>query len=279
MFITNDVALLTFVPLAIAILQRFGQKRLIFVVALQTVAANLGSMLMPTGNPQNLYLYSYYNFSMANFLKVTAPITLISLVFITIASLLGKNSFVQVDFPERARIKEIKKLYLYLLLFLLCLLTVFGVLNYWVVFFIVCLTLIVVDRTTLKKIDYSLLLTFIFFFIFVGNLERIERVSVVISQAIAGREYLLSILICQVVSNVPAAIMLSGFTENGEALVLGSNIGGLGSLIASLASLISFRLYTRSKGAQGKKYFLCFTGINLILLVLLAIIGFVFFLF
>ena len=174
MLITNDVALLTFVPFALAVLNLEEQKEKIFVVTMQTVAANLGSMLLPVGNPQNLYLYSKYGFSLAGFLKITAPITLVSFALLTGVILLGKNRTLAVHFPQKAKIRDKKRLGAYGGLFLLCLFSVFGFLDYRAVLLIVVGFLAAFDRGVFKRVDYSLLFTFVFFFIFVGNVGRVR---------------------------------------------------------------------------------------------------------
>ncbi len=269
MFLTNDVALLTFVPLSLVVLGMEEEKHRIFVIVMQTVAANLGSMLMPVGNPQNLFLYSRYHFSMGNFLQITAPLAGISLLLVTALLLFRKNHLVTVRFPEKAVIRDHKRLVCYGVLFVLCLLTVFGVVGYWLPLIATLLFLLFFDRKVFRRVDYPLLLTFVFFFIFVGNIARIGTVSEMLSSMLAGRELLVSALASQVISNVPAAMMLAGFTEDGAALVAGTNIGGLGTLVASLASLISFKLYAKSKNADKKEYFKWFSIVNFGLLIVL----------
>ena len=270
MLITNDVALLTFVPLSLSMLSCVDGKRRMFVVIMQTVAANLGSMLTPVGNPQNLYLYSRYGFRLGDFLSVTAPIAGLGLVMILALMSLGKGGAMETQFPEPARITDQKRLACYAVLFVLCLCSVFGALDYRVLLGISVLALVVCDRTLFRRVDYCLLLTFVFFFVFVGNLTALPPVKEFLSGLIGGRELLVSVVLSQGVSNVPAAMMLSGFTENGRALVAGTNIGGLGTLVASLASLISYRLYARS-GESGKKgYLAAFSVINFSMLAVLT---------
>lgn len=272
MFITNDVALLTFVPLTIAVLGITREMTLIFVVVLQTVAANLGSMLTPVGNPQNLYLYSYYDMNTLSFLRTTFPLWLLGLVLIIFATLLLiRGGEIQIAFQQKVAITDRRQLLLYLVLFLLCLLTVAGVVPYYVTLGVVVLALLFVDRTLFGHVDYSLLITFICFFIFVGNLSRMDAVRSLVFGLIEGREMLSAIVLSQAISNVPAAVMLSSFTTQGTMLVVGSNIGGLGTLVASLASLISYKLYARSEHAKTGRYMLVFTAINAAFLVMLCL--------
>ncbi len=270
MLITNDVALLTFVPFAIVLLGMTGrQQDLILVVVLQTVAANLGSMLTPVGNPQNLYLYSRYSLTAADFFRITAPVWGLSLLLTLLLSLLLPKAALQVSLGEEPGVER-RKLWLYLGLFAVCLLAVFRLLPWWIMLLIVAAALLVFDRKMLLKADFMLLLTFVAFFIFAGNLARLEAVDRLLRRLLLGREYLTALLASQVISNVPAALLLSGFTDNARELLLGVDIGGLGTPIASLASLISFKLYSRSPGARAGRYLLVFTLINLLLLALLS---------
>ena len=270
MFITNDVALITFVPFSIMVLNITDQKKhIIYVVAMQTVAANLGSMLTPVGNPQNLYIYSYYNVNILEFFKITAPVTAAGLVLIIIFSLLGNNENISITFAQKENISDVKKLKLYIILFVICILTVFHLVDYRVTFLAVLIIVLMTDRSMLKSVDYGLLGTFVNFFIFVGNMGKIDSVSRMISDLIKNKELILSILCSQVLSNVPTAVLLSSFTQNYKALILGTDIGGLGTLIASLASLISYKLYVKTEDARPIKYLAVLTIVNLLLIIAL----------
>ena len=272
MLITNDVALLTFVPFAVVLLGMTGRRQdLILVVVLQTVAANLGSMLTPVGNPQNLYLYSYYHFSAGDFFRVTAPVWALSLIFVLALCLLLPRRELNVLLGEEPGIDR-KKLWLYLALFAVCLLSVFRLLPWPVMLLAVAAALLALDRKMLLGADFMLLLTFVAFFVFAGNLARLEAVDSLLRRLLGGREYLTALLASQVVSNVPAALLLSGFTDHARELLLGVDIGGLGTPIASLASLISLKLYSRTRDAHTGKYLLVFTLINVLLLVLLSLL-------
>ena len=270
MLITNDVALLTFVPFSVVVLGMAGRTQdLIRVVVLQTVAANLGSILTPVGNPQNLYLYSYYNMSIRDFLAATGPVWGLSLGLILVCCLTLSSARLGA-FPGQAPPIERKALGMYLALFALCLLTVVRVLSWPVMLAAVVAVLLIFDRKILLKADFALLLTFVAFFIFAGNLARIDAVYALLQKLLSGREYLTGLLASQVISNVPAALLLSGFTANAKALLLGVNVGGLGTPIASLASLISMKLYSHSDGARLGKFLLEFTVVNLLLLAVLS---------
>ena len=270
MLITNDVALLTFVPFALVLLGMTGrQGDLILVVALQTAAANLGSMLTPVGNPQNLYLYSRYGFSAAAFFRVTGPVWALSLLLTFLLCLLLPRAALRVELGEEPGMDR-RKLWLYLALFAVCLLSVFRLLPWPVMLLAVAAALLAFDRRMLLNADFMLLLTFVAFFVFAGNLARLEAVNRLLRRLLEGREYLTALLASQVISNVPAALLLSGFTDNARDLLLGVNIGGLGTPIASLASLISLKLYSRSRNAHAGRYLLVFTAINLALLAVLS---------
>lgn len=272
MLITNDVALITFVPFAIMVLTVTAQTDyMIYVIVMQTVASNLGSMLTPIGNPQNLYLYSFYNMQTAEFFKITIPVTIVGLLLVILFSVLGKNENIHVRFNSNETITDNKTLILYLLLFMLCLITVFHFINYKITLLIVFITVFITDKNLFKTIDYGLLATFVCFFIFVGNIGNIEYVNILISSSIERRELLISVLLSQIFSNVPTSVLLSNFTLNYKSLVIGTNIGGLGTLVASLASLISFKLYTQTKDSKPLKYLGVFTFVNIsIMLILLA---------
>ncbi|MGN0711935.1 MAG: SLC13 family permease [Anaerovoracaceae bacterium] len=271
MFVTNDVALLTMVPFTFAVLDFLSEKRIIFIIVMETAAANLGSMLTPVGNPQNLYLFSYFGLNAAEFVRITFPVTLLSLILITAVTLCIKGQKLSIVFDVRAEISSRSRLIVYLTLFLLCLCTVTGILDYRIMFISVIAAIVLTDIKRLKEVDYFLLMTFVFFFVFVGNIAQIEPVREAVSGFIQGRELAASVLLSQLISNVPAAVMLSSFTEDYRSLILGTDIGGLGTLIASLASLISFKLYAQRAAADKKLYMLVFTAVNVLFLAILMI--------
>lgn len=265
MLFTNDVALIAFVPLTAALFENLP-KTMIYVITLQTAAANLGSMLTPFGNPQNLYLYDRYGMTAGEFFSATVPVTMLSAALIFALCMLIKNEPLNTRSRSGAVIRNKRYLALYSALFLLCLLTVFGKINVIVTFASVCIVAAIIDMRIFAAVDYGLLATFAFFFIFVGNIRNIGAVSQFVTNLTDGREMLASAAVSQVISNVPAAVMLSGFTENSRALVLGTNIGGLGTIVASLASLISFRVYLETDEAKPLRYLGVFTLVNVLLL-------------
>lgn len=272
MFITNDVALLTFVPFSITVLSLAGQEKyLVRTVVLQTVAANLGSMLTPVGNPQNIFIQSYYGLGTAAFLSVTGPVWGASLVLLALFCLTVKAEPLEFCMGQAPAV-DTKKLLLGLGLFIICLLTVVQVLHWGVMLGVVLAALLLFDRKTLGEADFFLLLTFVCFFVFSGNLARIEAVNRFLRGIMLGREYLVSLLSSQVISNVPAALLLSGFTDNARALLLGVNVGGLGTPVASLASLIGMKLYSRSASASTARFLLDFTWINIVFLIALSLL-------
>lgn len=268
MAVTNDVSLLTFVPFTVLVLEIAGEKQLMIkVIVLQTIAANLGSMLTPVGNPQNLYLYSLSGMGAGQFMLTMLPYTLLSFLLLCLAVFLSPSSSIRLqrlamDFgplPGRAIAG-------YFVLFLLCLATVAHLLPCQAAFLAVLLYLACFHRKILKRIDYFLLLTFIFFFIFIGNMGEIPVIREGLERMIQGRELGISIAASQVISNVPAAILLAGFTDKYDALLAGVNLGGLGTLIASLASLISYKCYVKQPGSQKLSYLKYFTVMNLVFL-------------
>ena len=274
MLITNDVSLLTFVPFSILVLKKCGQEQaMIPTVILQTVAANLGSMLTPIGNPQNLYLYGLMDCSIPEFMGILLPYTVMTFVLLLLSLLCirGKGQEISCRMEEGTEIKQSRKHrnLIYGLLFLLALLVVARILPYGVLVTAVFLYTIIFDREALKGADYALLVTFVSFFILIGNLGRISLIREALERFVSGREILTGVLASQVISNVPAAVLLSGFTENYRDLLVGVNLGGLGTLIASMASLISFKLYTGCYKENRGRYLRWFTLVNIIYLFLL----------
>lgn len=272
MLVTNDVALITFVPLTIGLLFEYP-KTLIFLIVMETIAANLGSMLTPIGNPQNLFLYSFFNLDIISFFTLMLPIGILSYLLIIITLNYIKNENINIKQKTNPINLNKKKLLEFFVLFLLCILTVLKLIPFLITLFITIAVLLIFDRDIFKNVDYMLLLTFTAIFIFVGNISSIEPVRDFVSEIIVGWELVASALFSQFISNVPAAVMLSSFTENGKALLLGSNIGGLGTIIASLASLISYKIYSRSKNADKGGFFKIFTIINVSFLIILLVAG------
>ncbi|MBN2853241.1 MAG: citrate transporter [Clostridia bacterium] len=269
MFVTNDVSLIMIVPLTITIFQVLNKKTLIYVIVLETAAANLGSMATPFGNPQNLYLYSFYQMSYMSFFRVVLPYVVLSLLIMVMLTLFIKDDAINVVFKGELKEIEKKNVILFSLLFMMCVLTVFGVINYYICLLSVLIIILIFNRSVLKKVDYGLLLTFMCFFIFVGNLNEISFIRTLLTQLINKNVLFSSIITSQVISNVPGAVMLSKFTGNSDLLLIGVNIGGLGTLIASLASLISFKFYIKTANSDIKKYIIVFSLVNFSILILL----------
>lgn len=270
MLITNDVALITFVPFTILVLQMaHAIDRLLWLVVLQTVAANLGSMAMPVGNPQNLFLCSVFNLTVMDFFKTLLPYTLLSLAGLAVAAAWVKNRTVNVVFGDEAHLREGKLLGVMGVLFVLCLLAVFRVLHYGVLTLVVVLAVAFLRPSLFRQVDVGLLLTFVFFFIFAGNMGELEAVRSLLAQLMAENALLTSAMASQVISNVPSAVLLAGFTEDWRGLLLGVDLGGLGTPIASLASLIAMRYYFAVPGAQKSRFLLVFSVVNVLYLVVL----------
>lgn len=278
MLITNDVALITFVPFAIQVLQLSERRESIIpVVVLQTIAANLGSMFTPIGNPQNLYLYSQSGMGIGEFLTLMLPYTLLAAVLLFAAIVIRKKQPLQpLQIDSEISLKKYRKRAIYVSLFAMCLLCVAQILPVWLAVAVTIVVLLFADRDTLKEIDYSLLLTFAGFFIFIGNMGRIPAFCDFLKEIIGGNEILTAVASSQVISNVPAALLLSGFTDQWEALIIGTNIGGLGTLIASMASLISYRFIVASNPSERGKYVVHFTIANILFLALFIMATFIF---
>lgn len=276
MIITNDVSLITFVPFAIMMLKQCGRQELMIpVVVLQTIAANLGSMLTPIGNPQNLYLHGLAGKGIGEFIMWLLPYTIVSALLLVISILLIKNKneiiCIEDTDSEAAHNTSVPRVMAYSVLFILALLVVARVLTWYILAAAVLITVLLLEKNVLAKADYALLLTFIGFFIFTGNMGRVEPVAHFLAGIVNSRELEVGIITSQCISNVPAALLLSGFTDNIKNLSIGVNIGGLGTLIASMASLISYKLYANEVPEKKGKYFAVFTVYNIIFLVVLYV--------
>ena len=270
MAVTNDVALITFVPFALEVLRLADREdRLVPVVVMQTIAANLGSMATPIGNPQNLYLCARYELDASSFLRTMLPLTLASAALLGAFLLLEKSAPLPVRWRGDAPVMDRRRLALYGVLFAGCLCAVGRRLPVGLLVCGVLIAVLAADRAVLRRVDWSLLLTFAGFFVFVGNLGRLGVFHDLIQRLLTGHEVLCAVLASQVLSNVPAALLLSGFTENGTALLVGTNLGGLGTLIASMASLISYKQIARNHPQLRSRYLGWFTLANVVFLLVL----------
>ena len=294
MFLTNDVTLVTMVPFALMVLVNFDNKRVTATtMVLMTISANLGSMLTPLGNPQNLYLYSKYEYSLMNFILLMLPYSGLSLfllivcVFVFCRGKKAADSGVKDDSVPVSAINNERldnkgnslhrehfgpwkmiKFLIYISLFTVSLLTVGHVIDYKITFVITAVIVLILDIKAYKGVDYSLLVTFVFFFVLTGNLGRIKEVTDAMCHILDAKPVLTAVGASQIISNVPAAMLLSTFTDNGEALIIGTNLGGLGTIIASMASLITYRFYGKYKTDNDLKdhYLLKFTIYNIVFL-------------
>ena len=273
MLITNDVALITFVPFTISVFAMIAcEERLIPVVVIETIAANLGSMLTPIGNPQNLLLFSAGNMTVGEFMLHMLPITLLSFLLSIGCIFLLKDQEITVEIRTEVEENDVikkKPFWIYVFLFLVCMGNVFHLYSHWIVGAVVVLVVLAVNRKLFVEADYALLFTFAGFFVFIGNMKQIDVINLWIMNIITGNELVMGVFSSQIISNVPAAMLLSGFTTDLEQLLYGVNIGGLGTLIASMASLISYRFYGKADPEQKKEYFKQFTIYNFILLVII----------
>lgn len=269
MFITNDVALITFVPITI-IIGKKSQFDPIRIIILQTLAANIGSSLTPMGNPQNLFIYNYYNIGVKDFFMTTGIFVMLGLLWLIVLNIRVPEEELKFHL-DLITLKSREMMVVYLTLFILIILSIFRVLDYRLAFVITLIVIFVMDKSIFKKIDYFLLLTFICFFISIGNLSNSELINDHIMVLLNGKykAYYASIGMSQIISNVPAAILLSGFTDTWKSILLGVNIGGMGTLIASLASVISYKFYIKSYNGEG--YLLKFHKYNFVSLILFII--------
>ena len=267
MFITNDVSLITFVPVGIMILEMINlTDKMCGTITLMTIAANLGSMFTPIGNPQNLYLFSLSGMGVPDFLELMWLYTGLAAFMLTvIVVVFYPEEHLQLDMRTE-QLDDKRAVAFYLVLFTLCVLTVAHFVPHLVLLVIVTAALLYKNKKLFAQIDYSLLLTFLFFFIFVGNMNHIGSLHDFIGSILTGNEVLISVLVSQVVSNVPAAMLLSGYSDNYAALIIGTNMGGLGTLIASMASLISYKQVAAKYPHLRRQYLTIFTVDNLIFL-------------
>lgn len=274
MIVTNDVALITFVPLSIVIARK-ANINVLKIVIFQTLAANLGSSFTPMGNPQNLFIYSFYNLSPIDFFKITLPIVILAVLFLVLLVFKDKKMNLSLDL-EDVKIDNKRDVYLFGGLFLIILLSVFHVIDYKVTFLITIVMVLILNKKLFSQVDYSLLITFIGFFIFVGNISTMDVVKNFMEGILNSPKstFLASVLSSQVISNVPATMLLSGFTNHFKELLLGVNIGGMGTLIASLASVISYKIYASEFGNDN--YMKSFTFYNILGLIIFVPIAYVF---
>lgn len=273
MIVANDMSLITFLPLTYIVLHSTkNDKYLAFTFIMQTIAANMGGMITPYGNPQNLYLYSYYNIGTAEFISILLKQFSIVAVLLYICCSFIKNEPLKLRRKSKIIIDK-KMVVLYVILFILVILTIFRVIPYLLTLALVIITMIIVDRKRFRKIDYALLLTFVVFFIFSGNIARIPEIKEMISKIVVKSPLIAGLISCQFISNVPTAIFLSKFTTNYKDLLIAVNIGSLGILISSLASLITLKEFLKHQPKNFGKYIKTYTVFNSLFLVVLLIIS------
>ena len=272
MLIANDLALLTFLPLGYFVLTTTEkQKYMAFTFIMQNIAANLGGMLTPFGNPQNLYLYTKFNIPSLEFVKIMAIPFTVAVALITLCCIIFVKPEPLSLSDEKIKLNPLRTV-VYLLIFALSIVIVFRGITYWIGLIVIPATLLIFDRKALKNVDYGLLFTFVFFFIFAGNMARIEIVRSLFSTLLEKNTLLFSVVSCQFISNVPSAVLLSQFTDNYADLLVGVNIGGVGTLISSLASLITFREYTSHNPGKTGYYIKLFSLINFAFLIILTVL-------
>lgn len=270
MIVTNDVALLTFVPLSIVVARK-ANINVLKIVIFQTLAANLGSSFTPMGNPQNLFIYSFYNLTPMDFFKITGPILFLSVIFLLVLILKDKKVSLSIDL-EKVEIGNKNHIAIFSALFIVILLSVFHLVDYKLTFLLTVIVVSILNKSLFRKIDFSLLITFVGFFIFVGNISTLDSVKTFMEGLLGSGKstFISSIISSQIISNVPATMLLSGFTGYFKELLLGVNIGGMGTLIASLASVISYKIYTSEFNSVNNKYLKLFTFYNILGLIVIT---------
>ncbi|MFB9760204.1 SLC13 family permease [Ectobacillus funiculus] len=272
MFVTNDVALLTFVPITLVISKK-TQMNMMDTIILQTIAANIGSSLTPMGNPQNLYIYSYYGIKPIPFFSSVLLLAVLGISSLFIFTQKLRKTELKIELPVTA-IRDRKKAVVWSLILVIIIASIFGVINYYIALVITLMTAFILNRKLLFKIDYLLLITFVCFFIFIGNISHSNAMNTFARANLRGGTsvFFSSIVLSQLISNVPASILLSNFTSDWKPLLLGVNIGGLGTIIASLASVISYKLFIQANRKESKKFLIKFSVYNFSFLVILACI-------
>ncbi|MBQ8180085.1 MAG: hypothetical protein IJ026_06590 [Candidatus Methanomethylophilaceae archaeon] len=270
MFVTNDVALITFVPLTMTVLRLTGLDRLtVPVLVLQTVGANLGSMLTPFGNPQNLFIHSRYSVGGADFVMEMLPLVVAGGVVLFLATAMLGRGGIEPRMEGTGEVSDVRFMWASAGMFALCIATVLGAVPLWILLVAVLAVTLLMSPRTLLRVDYGLLLTFLFLFVFTGNVSEVGQVSSALGGLMSWDPVVTSVVASQFISNVPAAIMLSGFTEDWAGLLAGVNIGGFGTPIASMASLITLRFYMASDGHDTRGYMVWFTAANVVMLLVL----------
>lgn len=273
MFITNDVSLLTFVPFAIIVLEKTGNRRLMIpVIVLQTLAANLGSILTPFGNPHNIYITSYYEPTAMEVMSEMAPLVLVGSVVLVLLALRLKGEPTE-RYDEVHERTDVRRLILMLVLFAICVAAVVRAVPYQYAAVVVLAAILLTRPRILLKVDWGLILTFVFLFIFTGNIASLDSVQDALGGMMDWDTMISTVAVSQFVSNVPAAVLLSGFTNDWQGLLAGANIGGFGTPIASMASIISLEIYSKTEGCDRKGFLIYFAAANLLMLAVLIPAG------
>lgn len=273
MFITNDVALITFVPFTILVLGMAGERSSILpVVVLQTVAANLGSMLLPFGNPQNLFIYSRFGVGTGEMVALLAPYVIVGGMILCALCVRFDGHGAHVEMSRDRDVRYRGFLAMVFVLFALCILTVLRVIPWQAVLVVTVVAMALTHRDVLRKVDYGLLLTFVCLFVFTGNIAHIDAVSSALEGLMVWEPMFASLGISQVISNVPAATLLSGFTADWQGLLVGVDVGGFGTPIASMASMISLGIYSKTEDADTRRYLAMFTVVNVAMVAVLALL-------
>lgn len=276
LFLANDMSLITLLPLTYLVLKSTdNMEYYAFTLILQNIAANMSGMITPHGNPQNLYLYSFYNIPTFEFIKILLPQFFAVLILLCIFPMVIKKKPLTLVYEDEYELKP-KRIIVYLILFIISLLVIFRVIPYIYGSLFILIAVFILDKNALKNMDWDLLLTFVAFFIFCGNVSRIEYISLLLEKILNWNVLAIGMISCQFISNVPTAVLLSKFTTDYVSLITAVNIGSLGTLISSLASLITLKEFLKHEPGKFSYYILLFTVINVIFLIIMLIVTFLF---
>ena len=261
----NDMALLTFLPLSYLVLKYIGKTEyLAFTFIMQNIASNLGGMISPIGNPQNIYLFSFYNIDLFEFLKIMAIPTLCALVLIVAVCLFVKKDPIEYQDDYNHNLNY-PKLAVYGVLFILTFLVVCRVIPFWIILPILVITMAICDYKSFTKVDYTIPLTFVAFFIFSGNMARIPAISNLMTKFADNHTFLCAYLSCQLISNVPTSILLSKFTNNYSSLLVSVNVASLGIIFSSLSGVIALKCFMKYKPENSKHGAWYYIGLDLLM--------------
>ncbi len=269
-FFTNSVALISFIPFTILVYSAVGWKqKLVYVVALETIAANLGGMLTPIGNSQNLFLFSNFDITLASFLLITVPLGVLGLAVVILVCCVLPSRNLKLNFPQKQVISSKLKLAIYSGMFLTFILVVLRVLPWQYIALIIVGYFLVLETKSMLTVDWFLIFTIACFFIISYNLQQSQVLQVFLKTVVLDNEFIISVILSQFISNMPTAILISSFTDNIKAVLIATNIASFGTLVASLGNLVAYKLFAKSQPSGALKYLKIFSILNGVMFVIL----------